>query len=472
MSALPVIVVGGGLAGITAALELADAGREVTLLEARPRLGGRASSGRRRGQPVDTGVHVVLRCYDHYLALLDRLGVTPLIALQDRLDIEVLLPRSQRAHLTRAHRGPPPLHLLAALLRYDALPGPARLSALRAAAALSHIDPDDPGVDLDSFGTWLRRHGQDQSTTERLWGLVTTAALNLSPDEASLALAARVFRTGLFDRVDAGDIGIPTVPLSLLHEAPPHAALLEAGARVRLGSKVVRIERTARGLVVAVRDRRRQVADLPAEAVVLAVPHDHAAHLVPPDATDDATGWRALGHSPIVNVHVVLDRACLPVPFAAIPGSAVQWVFDRTGASGRATEGQQYLVSSVSAADDALHERTEDLVRVHLAELARHLPALEHAEVLEAFVTREPHATFRQRPGTGRLRPGPSTRWPDLVLAGAWTVPGWPDTLEAAVRSGRAAAARLLAAPLTAIATADGGFEGSAPARPEMEVTS
>ncbi|EWT07893.1 phytoene dehydrogenase [Intrasporangium chromatireducens Q5-1] len=470
MSAPPVIVVGGGLAGITAALGLADAGREVTLLEARPRLGGRATSGRRRGQPVDTGVHVVLRCYEHYLALLDRLGVTPLIALQDRLDIEVLLPRGERAHLTRSHRGPPPLHLLAALLRYDALPGPARLSALRAAAALRHLDPDDPAVDLDAFGTWLRRHGQDPSTTEGLWGLVTTAALNLAPDEASLALAARVFRTGLLDRVDAGDIGIPTVPLSLLHEAPPRSALLAAGARVRLGSKVVRIERRARGLVVAVRDRHQQVTELPAEAVVLAVPHDHAAQLVPAGAVDDPAGWQALGHSPIVNVHVVFDRAVLPVPFAAVPGSAVQWVFDRTAASGRAAGGEQYLVSSVSAADDALHERTEDLVRVHLAELARHLPGLEHAHVLEAFVTREPHATFRQRPGTGRLRPGPTTHWPDLALAGAWTVPGWPDTLEAAVRSGRAAAARLLSVPMTATEHGDAGV--SAPARAQMEVTS
>jgi uncharacterized protein with NAD-binding domain and iron-sulfur cluster len=165
------------------------------------------------------------------------------------------------------------------------------------------------------------------------------------------------------------------------------------------------------------------------------------------------------------------------VPFAAVPGSAIQWVFDRTEASGRGrVPGRaQYLVSSVSAADTAIQCRADDLVRLHVGELRRHLPEAQRAEVTDAFVTREPHATFRQRAGTSAARPGPATRWPDLVLAGAWTVPGWPDTLEAAVRSGRTAAAHLLAQDLPESATVtapphdvvDSTLRG-----PEMEVTS
>jgi hypothetical protein len=208
---------------------------------------------------------------------------------------------------------------------------------------------------------------------------------------------------------------------------------------------------------------------------VVAVPHDRAADLVPATATPDTAGWRALGHSAIVNVHLVLDRPVLPVPFGAVPGSAIQWVFDRTEASGPVAGHAQYLVSSVSAADRAVHCRADDLIRLHLCELRRHLPEARRAEVVDAFVTREPHATFRQRAGTRAARPGPVTRWPDLVLAGAWTVPGWPDTLEAAVRSGRTAAACLLAQHLPESATvtpppldvADSPLPG-----PAMEVTS
>ncbi|MGN6753381.1 MAG: hydroxysqualene dehydroxylase HpnE [Intrasporangium sp.] len=471
MSERPIIVVGGGLAGVTAAMDLAGAGRQVLLLEARPRLGGRAASGRRDGRPVDTGVHVILRCYEQYRSLLGRLGVARLVPVQDRLDITVLLPHGA-AHLTRARRGPPPLHLLPGLLRYGALPLPARLSAVRAAGALRHVDPDGGDSDLQSFGQWLVGQGQAGSSMDRLWGLVTTAALNLPPDEASLALAARVFRTGLLDQVDAGDLGIPAVPLDALHAEPARHALLEAGARIRLGCKALRIAREPSGLVVEVRDRAHPIARLRAQAVVLAVPHDQAASLVPDGAADAPARWRLLGHSAIVNVHLVLDRPVLPVPFAALPDSAIQWVFDRTEASGR-DGGGQYLVSSVSAADNAVHTRAEDLVGLHLAELRRHLPAASRAEVVDAFVTREPQATFRQRPGTAAVRPGPATRWPDLALAGAWTVPGWPDTLEAAVRSGRAAAAHLLAASQSpAVAGPPRDLAGPPAPRPQMEVTS
>lgn len=467
MTERPTIVVGGGLAGITAALDLAVAGRRVLLLEARPRLGGRASSGRRAGRPVDTGVHVILRCYDQYRALLGQLGVAHLVPVQDRLDIPVLLPDGQTAHLTRARHGPAPLHLVPALLRYAALPPFARLAALSGATALRRVDPDAPRHDLDSFGDWLARHGQSGLTTDRLWGLLTTAALNLPPDEASLALAARVFRTGLLDRADAGDIGVPAVPLGALHEVPSRQALLAAGVRILLGCKVLQVSRDSHGLVVDVRERTGEVTCLRADGVVLAVPHDQAGELVPREAVPGADRWQALGHSPIVNVHLVLDRPVLPMTFAALPGSAIQWVFDRTEATGRADGHEQYLVCSVSAADAALHVRAEDLIRLHLDELRRHLPEARQAQPVEAFVTREPHATFRQRPGTARWRPGPTTGWPDLTLAGAWTVPGWPDTLEAAVRSGHAAAVSLLGS----------ASASRVPTRPlaaqhEMEVTS
>ncbi len=480
MSTRPVIVVGGGLAGITAAMDLAGAGRPVLLLEARPRLGGRAASGRRDGRPVDTGVHVILRCYDQYRDLLRRLGIEHLVPLQDRLDLAALLPDGRVAHLRRARRGPPPLHLLPALLRYAALPPSSRVAALRGAAALRHVEPDDPAADLESFGTWLDRHGQPEPATERLWGLLTTAALNLRPAEASLALATRVFRTGLIDGVGNGDIGVPVVPLGVLHEEPPRRALLESGSRIRLGCKAVHIGRNAAGLFVDVRDHIHNASRLRAEALVVALPHEQAAALVPTEAAPGARDWSALGHSAIVNVHLVLDRPVLPVPFAAVPGSAIQWVFDRTAASGRTEGTEQYLVSSVSAADAVIRTRAEELITTHLAELRRHLPVARRATVVDAFVTREPHATFRQRPGTARWRPGPATLWPDLTLAGAWTLAGWPDTLEAAVRSGHAAAAPLLARPVpggsasaaTSLMTTNAARHGVASHQPmhEMEV--
>ncbi len=263
------------------------------------------------------------------------------------------------------------------------------------------------------------------------------AALNAEVDEASLALAVRVFRTGLLDSCDGGDIGLPNRPLGELHGDAAQRALTAAGATVRLRCKATRLRRidnpTGTGWQVSTPD---DVLD--ADAVVVAVPHQGAAELLAPLPVPGVDSWARLSASPIVNVHVVYDRPVTALPFAAVVGSPVQWVFDRSAVSG--LRHGQYLAVSLSAADCYLGRRTEQLRSEFLPALQALFPAAAHAEVTDFFVTREPRATFRQAPGTGRLRPAPATGLPGLVLAGAWTGTGWPDTMEGAVRSGEAAA--------------------------------
>lgn len=442
------VVVGGGLAGIAAAVRLADAGRAVVLLEARPRLGGAAASFDRDGVRADTGQHVILRCYTAYRGLLSRMGVADLVPLQERLEIPVLLPGGDVAVLRRGRSGPAPLHLLPALARYAALTPWQRLTAMRAAVALGGLDPANHRLDAATFGSWLREHGQDEVTMRRLWGLVTVAALNIDPDSASLALAAKVFRTGLLEEVTAGDIGIPAAPLSALHEVPAGRLLQGLGVTVHTRVKVTGLACDGSRMTVRTRSGAdRQAGELVGDDVVLAVPHQQAARLVPADAAPDRERWAALGASPIVNAHVHLDRRVTGLAFAAAPDSPAQWVFDRTAAAGL-SEGQ-YLVTSVSAADDIAALPADEICRQQLAALTALLPLMRTARVREAFVTREPRATFRQAAGTASRRPATHTRWPRLALAGAWTATGWPDTMEGAVRSGLAAADALLASLAT-----------------------
>jgi predicted NAD/FAD-dependent oxidoreductase len=183
-----------------------------------------------------------------------------------------------------------------------------------------------------------------------------------------------------------------------------------------------------------------------ADGVVLAVPPDAVGKLLPGAAPNgqaaNGTGpWGELGSSPIVNVHVVYDRRVTRLPFAAAVDSPVQWVFDRTGPSGL-REGQ-YLAVSLSAADRYVDVPAARLEEEFLDALADLFPAVAQARVVDCFVTRERRATFRQEPGCGRLRPQAATGVPGLVLAGAWTDTGWPDTMEGAVRSGLNAAREL-----------------------------
>jgi predicted NAD/FAD-dependent oxidoreductase len=177
-----------------------------------------------------------------------------------------------------------------------------------------------------------------------------------------------------------------------------------------------------------------------ADAVVLAVPHEQAAKLIPPGAfpAETVDGWAGLGAAPIVNVHVIYDRKVMDVPFAAGVDSPVQWVFDRTRISGMHARGDkgQYLAISLSAADEYALAPVAELREKFVPALAELFPAARDATVTEFFVTREKRATFRQVPGTAKLRPRAATDLPGLVLAGSWTDTGWPDTMEGAVRSG------------------------------------
>jgi hydroxysqualene dehydroxylase len=431
-----VCVIGGGLAGIAAALRLVDAGHQVTLLEARPELGGATYSFRRGDLVVDTGQHVFLRCYHEYRRLLDRLGTGTRAHLQDVFAVPILRVGVPPHLLTRTRRLPAPAHLLPALINYRPLRVGQRIAAIRAAAALRTVDPDDPATDEISFGDWLAGHGQDEPTVRRLWELICVAALNAPPHRASLALAARVFRTGLLDRADAGDIGRPTVPLSELHGDPARELLRRNGGTVRTGVRVREIAPD--------RGHYRISADgvrLTAAAVVLAVPHPQAARLVPPRAAPDRERWAGLGAAPIVNVHVRYQQRVTELEFAAALDNPVQWIFDRTPPG----SGGQYLVTSISAAEPVLRTSAAELSRIQLAALADLFPAARRTPVRDVFVTREPRATFRQGPGTRRDRPAAGTRLPGLALAGAWTDTGWPDTMEGAVRSGRQAADVVLA---------------------------
>jgi len=413
-------VVGGGLAGLAAAVELADGGAEVTLYESRARLGGATFSFERNGLWLDNGQHVALRCCTSYLGFLRRIGSEHLLPLQRRLEVPVLREGMPAASISRIG-APAPLHLAPSLLTYAPLSFGERAAAVRAALALKRLDPDDPSLDRQSFGDWLRSHGQTTNAITALWNLIALPTLNLPADGASLAAAVKVFRTGLLDSAGAADIGIPAAPFQQLHADPAQTAIEQRSGRVLLSSPV------------GADDLDGLLASGP---VVLAVPPHVAAEFVPVDV-------EGLGASPIVNLHVHYDRTVLEVPLAAALGSPVQFVFDRTAQAG-AREGQ-LLAVSLSHAVEEIDMSVASLRDRYLPALERVLPSARGATVLDFAATHEPRATFRAAPGTRRLRPGARTGREGLYLAGAWTDTGWPATMEGAVRSGLTAARAALA---------------------------
>ncbi|MES1248710.1 MAG: FAD-dependent oxidoreductase [Actinomycetota bacterium] len=388
---------GGGLAGLSAALELLDAGVDVTLHEARPTLGGAVQTLPERDgdpqPPPDNGQHIALGCFTEYLRFLDRVGEGDSY-LRTRLALPVIDERSRTSSID-----PRTLLFYRHLPLRDRLQLPFVLLRLRKA--------DGRGT----FGDVLRRAGSSDVAIDRFWDVFIRPALNLPTDEVDGEAGLFTVRTALLGARGNADLVLPLKPLGWMHG---DAAGRVLGERVRLESKVESLD------------------ELDADAVVVATPPRESARLLGEEAP-------ALEDSPIVSVHLWFDRVLLPSPLAALLGSDAHWVFDRGSLTGHRPDRGQYLTVVSSGVPDLLEIRGRGLVDRIAGQLTERLG---DAELLWSRVSREPYATIAVRPGT--RRPGVETGRPAVVRAGTWTDTGWPATMESAVRSGRAAAQHLL----------------------------
>jgi squalene-associated FAD-dependent desaturase len=412
-----VVVAGGGLAGLAAALDLVDAGIEVVLIEARPTLGGAVQTLPERdgdpSPPPDNGQHIALGCCTAYLEFLARVGSAAAVR-REPLRLPVVGEDGRVSYIGAGALD---------LLRYRHVSPRDRLAIARVTRELGRLPPEEhDGV---TFAELVRRLGQSDAAIERFWDVFMRPALNVRSEDASAALALFTVQTALLGGPGASDLLLPTAPLGAMHGDAAAAALRAAGAEVRLRARVASLEDGAAVLA----DGERVVAD----AVVLALPPDETARLLGEPAPP-------LEDSPIVSVHLLFARPLLGRLLAALVGTPAHWVFDRGRLTGHEPERGQYLTVVASGAPDLAETRGRELVELMARELTERLG---RAELLWSRVSREPAATFLGAPGTAALRPGPETGRPGVVRAGAWTATGWPATMEGAVRSGRAAARAL-----------------------------
>ncbi len=290
-----VVVVGAGLAGLSAALECADRGARVTLLERQRRLGGLTWSFSRHGVSMDNGQHVFLACCDAYLGFLDRIRAADGVVPPRPLDVPVVAPGAGGPVVGRLRRHdlPVPLHLAGSLLRYRHISLRDRLGLGSALAALYRLDLEDRRLDNVTFGAWLAAHGQSEATIAAVWDLITVPTVNLPASEVSLAVAAMVFKTGLLSSRQASDIGWSAIPLGRLHGDRAATALARAGVAVHLGVRVATVEEDDDGAWRVLTSG----GALEADAVVVAVPHEEAVCIVPNwvDGRSRWSGARVIG---------------------------------------------------------------------------------------------------------------------------------------------------------------------------------
>jgi squalene-associated FAD-dependent desaturase len=441
-----IAIVGGGLAGLAAAVGLADRGFALELYEARRRLGGRATSfyDSASGEWIDHCQHVSMGCCTNLADFCRRTGLAEFFR-RDRV-LYFFGPDGHCHRLSASRWLPAPLHLAPAFLRLGYLSLGERLSVARTLLRLARLNlPDDAGQ--PTIGEWLRRQGQSSRAIELFWSTVLVSALGEELDRASLLHARKVFLDGFIAARQAYELDVPRVPLGELYGERLETWLGRHSVTLHLGHDVGHVVAEAgRVTGIILGDGTRRDVD----GLVIAVTWRRLRELFDDDlwsSLPELAGVEQIDAAPITGVHLWFDRPITTLPHAVLLGRLSQWLFNRGDAGAPSSLPGHYYYQVVISASRSLagRERT-DVIEEILGDLASIWPATREARLLRWRIVTEQAAVFSVRPGMDRLRPRQQTSLANLALAGDWTDTGWPSTMEGAVRSGYLAAEAILRA--------------------------
>jgi zeta-carotene desaturase len=412
-----VIVIGGGLAGLSAAAALGSAGHRIRVLEARPYLGGRAASYDAGGETIDNCQHILMRCCVNLIDFYKRLGVENDIVFHH--DFVIIEPGGRR-NVLKGGPLPAPLHFATSLLRLKFLSLSEKLAVIRGMLAIKSEHDRRDDLDRITMQQWLEEKGQPKRAIERFWSQVLISALSETTDRVAAIHGFQVFWLAFLARSNSYEMGVPAVPLGKLYRPESWLGLGDVEISLRAPVEKVIVEDGAvRAVVVAGEELR-------AEHFICALPFERLPALgIPVDVS-------AFEYSPITGIHLWFDRPVVDVEQAAMLDRTIQWIFNKS-------EGR-YVQLVVSASRTLVEMPRADVIALAVRELAEFFPAVREATLEKAHVVKEVRAVFSARPGLETLRPPTRTAIRNLYLAGDWTRSGWPATMESAVRSGYLAA--------------------------------
>jgi squalene-associated FAD-dependent desaturase len=438
-------VIGGGLAGLSAALALADSGIRVRLFEKRPYFGGRATSyALPDGSHIDNCQHVTLGCCTNLADFYRRVGAESKIRHYDRL---FFADRAGRVSSIYSSFLSPPFHMTLSFLRFRALAYRDKQAIARGLLIIARSGGRPADATNATMLDWLRRNGQTEAAITRFWRVVLVSALDEELDRTDARYGIDVFWKAFLANHRGYVLGIPSVPLGDLY----------AGCRIAIESKGGEVRSRATVRAIRVAEGQFQSLQLDdgsearADACISAVPHDALLELLPAEIRQRDAAFANISRlrtSPITGVHLWFDRAVLDKPFLTLLDHTTQWIFNKSllyapGGAPKNTSGQ-YLQLVISASYDLIPRSRQEIIDLCVKELQEVLPSARAAKLEKATVVKEVNATFSPEPGSDASRPPQQTSIAGLFLAGDWTRTGWPATMEGAVRSGYLAAEALL----------------------------
>ena len=453
-----VVIVGGGVAGIAAAVALADAGLEVQIFEKRPLLGGRASSflDHQTGERTDECQHGTMRCCTNLADLLERLGVHDQIQYFDALEF---LDGDGRRSQIRSCGLPAPAHTAVSFLRFKSLGIADKIAISRAMLAMLRTPPTAEG-DALSIEAWFQKMAQTERAVKRFWRPILVSACNEDLARISAANAFKIFRDGFLLNSTAFHFGLSKAPLGTLYHEPTLNYLEARNGCVRVRTIVDRMEVNQTSRDVPTPDTRYPIPAsvsgivlndgerVEADYYISALQCDLLLKILPPEVTAGIPYFenlREIEFSPIAGIHLWFNKVLDCPPSLALLDRKTEWIFNKNKIFGLPDAEGTYLSMVISASHDLAAMPKDELIDLVLADVRACVPDAQDAAVVKSYVIRWPKATISPKAGAEALRPGQISPLPNLFIAGEWTRTGWPSTMEGAARSGYLAAEAVLA---------------------------
>jgi len=429
-----VLILGGGVAGLSAAAALGEAGFDVELLEMKPFAGGRATSypapgaANEKTDTIDNSQHILLRCCVNLLDFYRRLGVRDRITFHREF---FFIEPGGRISVMKEGLFPAPLHFTESFARLRFLGIRDKIGIGRALLALRGERTTRDDLDAITMLDWLREKRQTPRAIERFWRQILVSAINEELGRMSALHGFQVMWLGFLAAPDSYQMGVPDVPLGELYSPGIWQRLPNVHFRFRTLATDVRVQS---GAVIGV---EAGANILTAKHYLSALPYERLARL-PGIAPLLGIEFSQFEPVPITGIHLWFDRTVTELPHGTLLDRTIHWFYSKDG--GRRL---QVVVSASRALNPMSRGAIVDLA---MKELAEFLPGVREAKLVKAHVVKEVRATFSARPGLEAIRPEASTVLPNLTLAGDWTRSGWPSTMEGAARSGHKAAERVAAA--------------------------
>jgi squalene-associated FAD-dependent desaturase len=436
-----VIIIGGGLSGLSAAVDLCSHGHTVKVLEQKHRCGGRAYSytDRKTGDVVDNGQHLLMGCFGNTKRFFQTIGSLDKLTIQKNL--EVAFHHPEKGLVTfRCPSLPSPYHIVLGLLRLRTLMVRDRLRMLFLLRKISQQSQPKLSQDSMTVDEWLTSCHQTEESKKYFWNVIATATLNDSPKHAAASLFVKVLKEAFLNGREGSVLMIPNKGLSKVYVEDAQRFLRKNGGEVVNRARVNRIS-FSRGEAIAVElvNGRR----LRSKALISAVPLIDLVAIMPKQFGASVRGRRSedgMRHSGIVTINLWLDRQVMERDFVSLPDSPIQWVFNKNRIFSNGRREDSYLSCVVSGAGQMLSWQKDRLVTLALEGVKKAFPEARRAKLVHSLVIKEKRATLSSSPRFQRCRLPATTQWKNFFLAGDWTETGLPSTIESAVTSGFKAA--------------------------------